>query len=168
MSKFQSIAIRSLFIGILGLMLGGCGKKNDPKEALDTFFSLLQKGDTTAAYQSTTLAFQTEQTLQGFDTQARELGVAGFKALEWTPSVAHDKELKIEGNITLKDGGKRFLIATLIQESGRWGIYRLQMRTSREQSQGEIQFTQVGQSAAFTQVYKPSPPTEQQTLKLVR
>jgi len=168
MINLQTIAIRSIFIGMLGVMIAGCGEKNKTQESVDPFFSLLQKGDTAAAYESTTRAFQTAQTLQGFETQTRELGVAGFQALEWKSKVTQDKEMKWDGEITLKKGGKRILIATLIPESGRWRIYTLRMRTTREDRKDEIQFTQIGQSAAFNKVYKPGPPTNPDAVKLVR
>ena len=167
MSKSNPLPIRLIFMGLL-FLLPGCSSKNDPKSAANAFFDSLQKGEITTAYDSTSLAFQTQIPFQEFETQLKELDVPAFKSIQWTSDRLQNNEEKLQGELIVKGDAKLIPTVTLIKESGLWRIYELRIRSTSGPRQGEHRFTQIGQSAAFNQVYQQTVPNDKQSQELIR
>jgi len=148
-------------------MLTGCSSKHDPKSAAQTFLENLQHGNTTAAYESASLAFQTQPPLQEFDTQLKELQINGFQTVHWTSDQIQKNEAKLEGELIKNDGNKLNLFTTFINESGQWRIYELKIRSIKNGQIEEHRFTQVGQNGSFGQVVQQSLPNNNQIKKIV-
>ena len=166
MSKFNS-AINSILIGLLCL-LAGCSQKNGPKIASETFISHLQRGETTVAYESASLAFQTQLLLRDFDVNVKELNLKNYPTLHWTSEQIQENEAKFEGELIPKEGNNLIVIASFIKESGEWKVYKLRIRSTKGATPEEYKFTQIGQSADFNQISQPNIPPEKQIKELVR
>jgi len=171
MSKAQSLFLPARFLLlVVFLAITGCGwfSKNDPKGAADTFLGLLGKGNTSAAYDSASFAFQAQQSVQGFEVVVKELGLLDFKSISWTRSVIKNNEAKLDVEILTKADAKLAMEISLIKESGSWKIYTLRTQSAGTEVPVENRFTLVGKSAAFNQVFKQSLPADRQIRELVR
>lgn len=164
----RSAAARSVLL-LMICALAGCGwfSKSDPVESANAFFTLLGKGNASAAYSSASFAFQALQTLRGFESTSKELGLLDMQSINWTRCVVKSGEAKLDGEITKRDGTRVVIAVTLIKESGRWKLYSLRTPAGTEDGTTQNRFSLVGKPAAFNQVFKQSLPAESQIKMLV-
>src|SRR5256885_2285384 len=88
------------------LLLAGCGasRQSDPVEAANKFLTLVQHGHASEAYSSAAFGFQAQQTLPNFEATIRDLGLANFSSFKWTRVIKRPDEVKLDAEITTKNG----------------------------------------------------------------
>lgn len=152
-------------------MIAACGRTpapaRDPEAAADAFFSTLEKGDVRAAYDSAAFGFQAAQTFEGFNSNARELGLVGAKPPAWTYKDVQGDEARLDGAVGGHSGGSLKVSVVLTRENNEWKLFSLQTATGAMEGQPEDRFTLVGKGSAFNDVYHQPMPDPKQLADLV-
>lgn len=143
----------ALLFRILLCLLAGFGAacshpKSDPLAEAQLFFERIRKGETQAAFDSASFAFQMQQNPKFFAERTLEYGLHEA-TVALTPLPGDAKTAKFQVDVTKKSGQKFPLILTLELQRGVWQVYSL--RTPRNPKTGisENRFTIVGRSAAI-------------------
>jgi hypothetical protein len=137
------------------LFLAACTShpKNDPTEAANTFFQLLNAGKTDDAYKSASFSFQASQSLDGFEQTVHELGLDDYSAITWTHRDVAEKEASLEGEITKKNDAKVPVAVSLVNEAGKWKLFTLRTSGKGDASPTENHFTMIGRGSDANDIY---------------
>src|SRR4051794_29197948 len=93
-----------LLLCVLVVLGAGCSRpKSDPLAEAQLFFARIRKGETQAAFDSATFAFQTQQNPKLFAERTRDYGLQDAQ-VALTPLPGETG--KFQAEITTKDGGK--------------------------------------------------------------
>lgn len=150
---------RIWFVGLIALALAGCGKESAESVAT-RFFTLIAEGKAREAYESTALAFQAHQSFELFEANARDVGFPKMTSVNWSERTGDEQEVKLRGEVLLKEGASVPVVVTLLRESSEWKLHTLKTSHSENARVLENRFEVVGKSSDFASLSTRKPPPE--------
>lgn len=117
---------------LLGLAIAGAGVvalvfwlTADLPRAADQFFTLIAKKDYAGALALTTPDFRASSDQAALEAFAQSSGLDGYRSATWSSRAIENNVGKLEGTITVADGGVIPVSMQLVKADGQWRIQRL-------------------------------------------
>ncbi len=162
--------LRRFWIAALcALVCAGCDRspKNDPKGALDHFFTLIGKQSYQEAYDGGSLAFQTQMSEANFEAICRDLKMNEFNSVAWTLDSQTADEAHLTGEFTSKENKKLVLAATVIKDAGTWKLFSMRTPSPNDQYTMVDIFGRFNKGLGFNDAFTRQLPNDAESKLLV-
>lgn len=125
MTKMQIVLIVvAIIIALIGTAVGLTSYLTyKPKKAADDFFALIQKGEISGAYQSTSDQFKNVVTEAQFNTLLQNHSIANnFDGISWNSVSVNPNRADLKGALKMKENKTVLIEALLVKENDQWKI----------------------------------------------